>query len=921
MSPVAKQFSYRISQNMHSRLFKGYLSELIVFKNPLNKAGRRIIENYLSSKYNLPITGDRYKGDNNSFNDYDLEVSGIGKDYDGMTPQSNSAGLIIENIDFLQDDGDYLLYGHHTKFNIITTSDLDKTSGITRWSRDWFVDVTDINDNNGQIRLTFDYSKAGFYTLPPAKAALMSRNTSQDAFEIIPVTSEINNDQITFVVNVQDIADKYITVGLLPSDYMLDFTDSDMFVDLGNEVDIISTSFSVEFWARRSYTPCEAYQSIIGHGSDLQDYSALSIGFHYCKFRFEFFGDALQTNQDHNDTHWHYWAITYDSTTQERIIYKDGIELIKDNAGDNYTGLGAFTLGKCLRGNFNGQIDELRLWNDVRTPEEIRENMHRAMDPEDQGLEVYLPLNEGFGDTTIDLSPNAFPTRLTATTSNDWKVSTAPVSSRYGPKKLALALKYNTSEIPVHVARMDTNPDGDLPPEAIEGRYWAVTCFDEGLFNTDMIFTIPEYLRPGDQIEPERFALYQRNSNGTGQWNRIADAYLVDNLLNSITFQNITTTGQFMVARFNAPPVVLSGYRLNDFDGIDDSLSTANPINLSGSSFTFEFFAKRLSQTGNHDVISHTNFSGDTDISMGFSDAIFKFRIYTNELQVITTPDTDWHHYACKFDQDSQKQIIYIDGQLKASNTLNKNYTETGTITIGRTGNSHLFNGALDEIRIWSKAISQEIIDQNRFKPINPYIHSSLELYYRFDDPEAGNMARDASLNRRHAIITNMNDTRILSDVWQNRTINPTLTRLNAGNALDFNESFEGHYVDFPAIFPNQPDAFTVEWWVFPTALNDNQSMPVSAMNNDLYFHSSVTTQGALTIGTYTGVTLSDGTIEINKWQHIAYVHDGYTGTVYIDGNKNSASNDGWHHIAVVGKDNEQHFYVNGEFKGTSVFR
>ncbi|ETR68542.1 MAG: hypothetical protein OMM_04505 [Candidatus Magnetoglobus multicellularis str. Araruama] len=30
---------------------------------------------------------------------------------------------------------------------------------------------------------------------------------------------------------------------------------------------------------------------------------------------------------------------------------------------------------------------------------------------------------------------------------------------------------------------------------------------------------------------------------------------------------------------------------------------------------------------------------------------------------------------------------------------------------------------------------------------------------------------------------------------------------------------------------------------------------------------------------------------------------------------------DGWHHIAVVGKDNEQHFYVNGEFKGTSVFQ
>jgi hypothetical protein len=610
----------------------------------------------------------------------------------------------------------------------------------------------------------------------------------------------------------------------------------------------------------------------------------LSIGFHYCKFRFDFYNDELQTTSDYNDLDWHHWAVTYDSSTQERIIYRDGHEVARDTAGDYYTGSGAFTIGKCLRGAFNGQLDEARLWNDVRSPEEIRENMHCSMDTTVQGLEAYYPLNEGQGNTPADLSPNAFSTQMMDAAGNEWQVSTAPLSSRFGSGKLALALKFNTPEIPVYIARMDNNPNGSLPPEAIESRYWVATCFDQCTFNADMTFTIPEYLRSGDMIDPERFSLYQRNANGTGDWTRVSDAYLVDELLNTVTFQDVSLTGQFMLARFNTPPVAVSGYRLNDFDGLDDYLQVDKPLILSHTDFTIEFWAKRSNISGLHDVISHQTFSGDTGINIGFSNDDMRFTIHDHTLSARIVNNEDWHHYACVFHHETQRMTIFQDGVQLAASVALTGYDESGNLLIGKSANGNYFEGALDDIRFWTVALEQETIQKNRFKPINPFIHPELETYYRFDDLESDTIARDATVNHRDATLVNMTSGRVVSDVWKNRSINPALSRMNAGNALDFKESFEGHYADLPDIFDSSPDAFTIEWWAYADSLSETKPMYIHAISDDNNFHCAATFQGAIQMGTYTGVTLPDNRFETGKWQHLAFTYDGYTGTVYING-------------------------------------
>jgi hypothetical protein len=59
-------------------------------------------------------------------------------------------------------------------------------------------------------------------------------------------------------------------------------------------------------------------------------------------------------------------------------------------------------------GYFNGKIDEVRLWDDVRTNAEILANYNRSIpNPYDEGsLVLYCPMNNGTGSVAFDQSVN-----------------------------------------------------------------------------------------------------------------------------------------------------------------------------------------------------------------------------------------------------------------------------------------------------------------------------------------------------------------------------------------------------------------------------------------------------------------------------------------------------------------------------------
>ena len=213
--------------------FKGDISEVILYDKALNTVERNLVDNYLSAKYNLTITNDKYVGDN-AGSDYDSNVAGIGKEATGSNISGNTTGgLKIDNGTFLQDNGDYLIAGQIETTNATNvTTDLPtvpSASGINRLSRVWYLDKTDVNTNGGTANLTFDFSDTGLGGTPTGKYHLLYRAGTTGAFAYVnnatfttSSTFSIAGDQVTLSnVNVGLLNDGYYTLASKTNDVPL----------------------------------------------------------------------------------------------------------------------------------------------------------------------------------------------------------------------------------------------------------------------------------------------------------------------------------------------------------------------------------------------------------------------------------------------------------------------------------------------------------------------------------------------------------------------------------------------------------------------------------------------------------------------------------------------------------------------------
>jgi hypothetical protein len=151
------------------------------------------------------VLNNRYDGSTTGKGDFDLNVSGIGKEADGNNTVADSAGMIISNQSYLTDNGDYLLFGHRTSVNSNTTDDLPtdwaSLPNAQRWARSWYIDVTDIAGNGGSVNITFDFSEANMTGAPgdPSNYRLLKRSVAGDPFEVVGgISASISGDQVIF---------------------------------------------------------------------------------------------------------------------------------------------------------------------------------------------------------------------------------------------------------------------------------------------------------------------------------------------------------------------------------------------------------------------------------------------------------------------------------------------------------------------------------------------------------------------------------------------------------------------------------------------------------------------------------------------------------------------------------------------------
>jgi hypothetical protein len=104
----------------------------------------------------------------------------------------------------------------------------------------------------------------------------------------------------------------------------------------------------------------------------------------------------------------HVAATRQRSTSTLQVLVNGVVEASTQNGNTNsLTSSLSLVLGGNAVGNhfFIGRMDEVRIWNVVRTPAEIAGAMHQRLLGNEPGLVTYWRLDEGSGNTLVDTSP------------------------------------------------------------------------------------------------------------------------------------------------------------------------------------------------------------------------------------------------------------------------------------------------------------------------------------------------------------------------------------------------------------------------------------------------------------------------------------------------------------------------------------
>ena len=106
---------YHDGSSSSGRAFNGYLAEFIHFNDaPVNETRRRILENYLSGKYNIPLNANQIV-DLNS--DYDNDIAGIGQlndSNDDLHRDSQGKSILRIKGALQNSNGSFMLWGHNS---------------------------------------------------------------------------------------------------------------------------------------------------------------------------------------------------------------------------------------------------------------------------------------------------------------------------------------------------------------------------------------------------------------------------------------------------------------------------------------------------------------------------------------------------------------------------------------------------------------------------------------------------------------------------------------------------------------------------------------------------------------------------------------------------------------------------------------
>lgn len=553
------------------------------------------------------------------------------------------------------------------------------------------------------------------------------------------------------------------------------------------------------------------------------------------------FGSWTISDYDYRDSKWHHLAVTVSddgagNRTASMIV--DGV-LLGTCIPPVYTAkatakidIGGIT-GTGGYGNF--QIDEVRYWNFVKTPAQIRADMGRELDGNEDGLVDYWQLNDNAGTSAA----NAVLGRTAMTLNGGalWKPTNTGNAGLAG-KKIPRVLGR------VHHAELYPVDQNGLVYQGHDSDHWGQVARYSNVYEGGAVVTP-------------------------------VTGYSTDLVRGTVTLVNKPTNK--MTADLNGE--LPFGAALQFMGSPTASLLNAGnwpEHNFVSGNFSIEFWlfveaaqtsevAYRLIRRGTVNTAGYEIFIYSDSIATSARRKL-AFRTYqagaAQETNSVALTLGRWTHVALV--RNGAAAQFYVNGV--PANSVSASHvnpvTYSGNLCIGSDGaGAFILKGTMDDVRVWDTARTAAQVRDNMLVPVTG-LESGLIGYYPMSEG-TGSTTAAKNLHNTWLLFDGSND----------------FVDLGTSTSLDFTSA-----------------AFTYEAWIYPTSTAaDGYILSRGLLNTDGYFL-YVAAGGALTFKTNQAAaaqttSTAAGSIVANAWQHVAIVRSGTAATLYINGvSSNSVS-------------------------------
>lgn len=352
---------------------------------------------------------------------------------------------------------------------------------------------------------------------------------------------------------------------------------------------------------------------------------------------------------------------------------------------------------------------------------------------------------------------------------------------------------------------------------------------------------------------------------------------------------------------FQGPQVFPHGGYALEFDGTNDYVDCGDDasVDISGSSLTLEAWIYPTAWAANYyegsvvvkeqpnsGYMLRVGENGRADFHLGNGSSEFGATTGTGVLAL-----NEWQHLAAVLDGTSM--ALYVNGVSVATQTFSGTIgSHSDSLFIGSSGlSTRLFTGKIDEVRVWDDARTLAEIQANMNKELSGE-ESNLAAYYPISNAN-GSTLRDYSCNSN------------IGDLKNSPTWKTSGALAGSDMALDFDGSDDYVYGSLNA---TATSSLTIEGWVSFNSLTAQQNLfrihqtgantirivPYKTAANVISFYIF---DGSLTYTVNSTFSIS----QINTWNHLAFVYDAGSVSIYANGNLvGSASSQGNFSLAAT---------------------